>query len=203
MKRSVIKDIAFITSKISSGSVILITLNADSETLSDGKGIQEKIDLLKSEVGVTKVPADLEPKHFAGWGTANVYRQIINNQIEETLVSRNGILTSGARLSYKQLFFFHYDDGAMMMTTGGIFYDEGQELHYTQCGFHVLDFYRDADIGYKIEVPCLTFKEIHELDKQLPRINGSLVELPDVPDSDILKYEKIYRYFPAFTEASF
>jgi uncharacterized membrane protein len=203
MKRTVIKDIALITSKISSGSVLLVTLNADPETLSGENEIHEKIDLLKSEVGVSKVPADLSPKSFAGWGTANVYRNIINNQIEETLAARNGVLPAGARLRYKQVFFFHYEDGAMMMTTGGVFYDEGQELLFNKCGFHLLDFYRDTDVGYKIEVPCLTFKEIHALDKQLPRIDGSTIQLPDVPDADILKYEKIYRYFPSFTETSF
>jgi len=76
-------------------------------------------------------------------------------------------------------------------------------LIFDKCGFQLLDFYRQGADGYKIEVPCLTFKEIRRLDEQLPRGEGATVELPNVPEADIKKYEKIYRYFPAFAESNF
>jgi hypothetical protein len=89
-----------------------------------------------------------------------------------------------------------------MLTTGGLIYDEGQSALVDQCSFGDLSFIRDEDDEYRIEVPCLTYKEIRALDEQLPTSGGHVLSLPSVKQSDIEKYEKIYRYFPAFAEAN-
>jgi hypothetical protein len=199
----VLADIKFLANKMLSGSILIVSLNAEPEELDAEKGIGARLTKLLEAIGPKKVPSDITDKTLGGWGTSEAFRQIINNEIAETLTARNGVLAPGARLSYSQLYNFQYADGDKMMTVGGILYDSGQQLHYEQCGFQHLDFTRPSSDAYKIEVPCLTFKEIRRLDEQLPRTVGDALSLPDVQEVDILKYEKLYRYFPSFTETSY
>lgn len=197
----VLADVKYVCANATPGSVVVVTINTNQDYERD-KDMQGILDELKEAVGVEKVSPSISIKDLQGWGYANVCRKIINNTIYETLHARNGGKASGTRYIYKQLFNFNYQDRAKMMTTGGLLHDEGQETLFTHCAFHNLSYIRNSDDAYKIEVPNLTYKEIRKLDEQLPRKNGSIPNLPDVPPADIEKYEKIYRYFPNFAEAN-
>lgn len=161
-----------------------------------------RLEQLRKAVGNVRVPKDIRKKDLAKWGTANVCRRIIYNEIMQTLNGRNGIREKGNKLCYKQLFNFHYSDNAQMLTTGGLLYDEGQEHLLNLCAFDDLSFVRQNDKPYHIEVPNLTFKEIRHIDEQLPKKKGHQLTAHAVRASDIDKYEKVYRFFPAFTEAN-
>lgn len=202
LNKEVLDDVAFVCSKAITGSLLLVSVNANvprgTADETEG-GPKTPIDALKKEVGADKVPSTLDSKSLANWGTARACRSIIDNQIEETLKERNGILSEGSRIKYSQLYNFHYSDGAKMLTVGGIFYDEAQGHILSKCGFDHLDFYRNADEAYLIDTPLLTFKEMRALERQFP------IDAPPsdvhVSHAEILKYEKVYRYFPNFTEA--
>ena len=45
-------------------------------------------------------------------------------------------------MNYRQLFNFNYADGPKMLTTGGLFYDEGHEDRVNGGGFDRLGFIR-------------------------------------------------------------
>src|SRR5258708_493606 len=135
------------------------------------------------------------------WGTANLYRRMINNKILETLRDKNGIRQPGSKYHYKQLFNFNYSDGAKMLTTGGIIYDEGQERMVAKCSFESLLFVRTNDVPCLIEVPKLTFRELRLLDAQLPLDGERTLSAHKIPEDDLRKYSEVYRYFPTFAEA--
>lgn len=197
LDKEVLLDINSFCSKAAPGSVIVISVNAEPE-----KDIDNRPQLLREAVGNNRIPEGMLEKDLLLWGTAKVCRKIIYNEIKQILDGRNGVRPKGSKICYKQLFNFHYADGAKMLTTGGLIYDEGQSALVDQCSFEDLSFVRNGEDGYHIEVPCLTYKEIRALDEQLPNADGNVLSLPSVKQSDVDKYEKVYRYFPAFAEAN-
>lgn len=199
--KEVLEDITLVGSKVLSGSILLVSVNANVPRVSpddEEGGPKTPIEALRREVGAEIVPPEIDNKMLANWGTARIYRTLINNHIEETLKARNGVLSVGGRIAYSQLFNFHYSDNAKMMTVGGIFYDEAQEAILSKCGFNHLDFYRNGTEPYLIDPPFLTFREMRALEQHLPII----VSPSDLPISanDIDRYERVYRYFPHFAE---
>jgi hypothetical protein len=201
LDKGVLTDVATVASKATSGSLLLVSVNANVPKASSDEtegGPKTARDALERDVGKVKVSPTLESKDLAGWGTAKAYRSIIDNQIEETLKERNGILSPGAKIKYSQLFNFHYSDGAKMLTVGGLFFDEAQEAIVSKCGFNHLDFYRDGEEAYFIDPPLLTFREMRALEKHLPLVNAP-TNLP-ISDTDMQRYDGVYRYFPYFAE---
>ena len=196
----VLADVATFCRSCTSGSIICVSVNSQPDIVPPEKKPEEfRLKLLKRRLGKHKVPADLDPKKLAGWDIALLSRRIIDQQIRSTLLDRNGGLPTNARLRYKQLFNFHYRDGARMMTTGGLVYQVGQESIVNSCGFDQLDFVRQGEDPYEIVVPNLTFKEMRHIDAQLPAQHMPVTA--PVGDDDITAYAAIYRYFPTFVEA--
>jgi hypothetical protein len=197
----VLSDISFLSSKILSGSLLLVSVNAvpDAYRLPIGGGKKSmRLQGLRELVGRGKVSPTLREVDVFNWGMANICRDIIQNEIDETLNRRNGVLEEDRKVRYRQIFNFHYEDGAKMLTAGGIFFEEKDKDLVSKCAFNSLDFYRPATESYDIYAPLLTFREIRALDGELPLTGKSKIP---VPEEDINKYEKVYRYFPNFTEA--
>jgi hypothetical protein len=178
------------------GSVIVITVNAVPDS-----PFEERLKLLREQVGNDNVPGDVTVATLGGWGTAGVYRRIINNQISQRLNERNGGLEQNKQLVYRQLFNFRYADTAKMLSVGGLIYERRQEEIVQRCAFEKqFDFVRDGEDACLLETPNLTLREIHHLDSQLPK-GAEEVKGKSIPTDDIEKYAKIYRYFPRFAEA--
>lgn len=193
---SVLTDVAFFCANACSSSMILVTVNAQFNT-----NEAEPIQKLKDRVGSDKVPSNITLQDLGGWKTADVYRRIVENEILETLSQRNGGRPAGSKFQYKQLFNFRYSDGAKMLTVGGLLHDEGQSPHVEKCAFETLHFVRSGFNPYFIEVPNLTYREIRHLDTQLPNDDYKQLLASAIPENDLEKYARVYRYFPAFAEA--
>jgi hypothetical protein len=199
----VLADTMLFCASAPSGSMLVITVDARAggdPSLSARKVGKQRLAALQTGVGQAKVPADVTGKHLAGSGTAKVYRRIIDNQIVDTLVKRNATRDPGSKMLYKQLFYFHYADTAMMMTVGGLLYDEGESNRVDYCSFGGLDFIRTGDDPYHIQVPSLTYREIRHLDKQLPIDDWARLQAAAIPQDDLERYSRVYRYFPTFAE---
>lgn len=189
-------DISFVSSMALSGSMLIMSLNAQPNN-DENKRIMD----LNSRIEKEKIPLGLNSSKLGSWGTAEVFRKIILNEIAQSLQTRNGGRIPGSKFQFKQLFNFHYRDGAKMLTVGGIIYDEGQENLLAKAAFENLSFVRTGDEAYTIDVPSLTLKELHYLDKQLPCERIEEIDPLSIPVKDIEKYSKIYRYFPGFVDA--
>jgi hypothetical protein len=216
---NVLADIRTVCAKAASGSVIIVTVNADpGQDIEENEEGQNKTRLqrLKALIGEDKIPfqmpevidgkrvlSKLTEKHFAAWGTAKILREIIHNEIASTLAQRNSALRENVKVLYKQLFNFHYSDNAKMLTVGGILYDQGLEHRVSSCAFDRFPFICCNEEPYRIEVPYLTYRELRKLDSELPTndIDYLTTILPGVPEKDIQNYLKLYRYFPTFAEA--
>ena len=85
-----------------------------------------------------------------------------------------------------------------MATFGGILYEHRQRSAISQCRFDELSFVRTGVDAYAIEVPQLTYREIRDQYPHLP-----LSKRPrrlKLPEADVQKYARLYRYFPNFAE---
>lgn len=193
--QSMLTDVKTVCSNAISGSMLIVTVDAEPDEM------EKRIQLLTERVGEQKIPEGLSEFKLGDWGTAIASRQIINNEIDATIKDRNGVLQPGSKIKYKQLFNFHYADGDRMLTVGGLLYDEGQSGKVAKCEFENLDFVKTGNEAYKIEVPCLTLKEIRHIDKQLPCKDLSQLHVLTIELGDLECYAKIYRYFPTFVDA--
>ena len=195
LDQGVLTDVAFVTANAPAGSILIITVDARPDKLG------ERIKSLESRFESKKLPQELSEAKLGDWGTADIYRTIISNEINEKINLRNGARSIGTKFIYSQLFNFHYADGAKMLTVGGIIYDEGQVNLVAKCGFASFDFIKTGEDSYHIEVPSLTLKEIRHLDRKLPCSEVTDIDVPSIPEIDIRRYAKIYRYFPSFVDA--
>jgi len=101
-----------------------------------------------------------------------------------------------------------YQDGAKMLTVGGVVFSNSERPNFVNASFDTISFYKEADEFFSIAPPNLTLKELKFLDANLPsniRNDGTFKRgtrnLPHLRSDDIINYAKIYRYFPTFTEA--
>lgn len=218
-------DIRTFYSSASAGSMFIITVSVkpdDFERNEEGDFILEKktlrqlrVDKLLDRVGRSRIPYtyEIDDLNLGMDENPKIIYKIIANEINAALAKQNGRLEKGSMLKYKQIFNFLYNDGTLMLTVGGIIYDEKQEHKIEEMNFPSLGFIRENEDFYYIKVPCLTFKEIRVLDSLLPKninnqkknppkkTNRKIEKLP-LNEEDIANYSKIYRYFPNFTESN-
>jgi Putative O-methyltransferase len=216
LDESVLSDITTVGARSSSGSVLVISVNANVEGHPDETVRQEykaetglgfdlddyRLREFRNRVGDALPPESLGSE-LRGRGLARISRMLIHNRLQETLSVRNGLLPPEKKILYRQLFNFHYSDGARMLTVGGIFFEAGDLEKFDASYFSELSFCRFGQEPYTIQVPCLTMKEMRQLNAQLPKTPAAELSLPGVPSSDIQRYAELYRYFPTFAEAIF
>lgn len=195
-------DIHYATSQARSGSVLVVTVSAHPEVVHPlAEAPAKRLATLRAKVGEARVPHGTTGKDLSGWGLARVSRLVICDEIREVLRRRNAALPEGARVSFTQLFNFHYADGAKMLTFGGLLATEEETTAFLEPGMEGLTFIRRGEEPYEIEVPRLTIRETQFLDQKLPEKRASdLARLKLLPATQVERYRKLYRYFPAFTE---
>lgn len=212
-----LSDINTVFSSIKSGGLILITINANPQIdskLTPDELSRHRFEKLVKIVGEDKIPFDVTGNDLTSEGVSKVYRKIFLNEINECLKNRNAFVEVDEQYIFKQLFNFKYEDGAKMLTIGGIIHKKSEEEIFQKCSFGDLEFLSFNEKEYRIDVPKLTFKEVAYLDsklhefieknadgeKQIKRNYKKEIQ-GLIPDGDVVKYAKIYRFYPNFTEA--
>ncbi len=196
-----LNDIEFAANALRSGSALIITVPADPGPIDTKVDMAEKrLNDLRSRVGKKRFPADVTGAALSKWGMATVTRQIIANQIEQTLTDRSAVLEDSRKLRFNQLFHFHYADTTKMMSMGGLIVNARDETKLGPKHFNDLSFYMPGHEAYLIESPLLTLREIKLLDEKLPRSAPDVPRPTWIPEAERKKYGKVYRYFPSFSE---
>lgn len=191
---NIILDIKYILSIMQSGSIFLMSCNY--HLAKDG----ERLKYLKDNFG-DRVPLDLHEKDLIRKSCPSVIQRMINELIIQALDERNSGLGEDEKFVYQQLYYFVYQDGAPMVTIGGILFQEKDRVTFNKCQFDTLDFVAFNNIPYDIDIPVLTYKEIQCINKILPYKNDEAIsEITHISEKDIKKYAKLYRYFPHYME---
>jgi hypothetical protein len=201
LSRDVLDDIGSFVARVSSGSVLTISVQCHPEKYDDSNP-RRAVEAFADEFGSECVDPALGDASLLGWGTAKFFRSVICNQITSSLAARNGVRPADQKIEYQQIFNFHYQDGARMLTVGGVFFDRGQKSIFDHCAFGDLPFVREAEDAFLIEIPKLTSAEIKRLEVQMPLLGGT-VDHSSMPAKDAAQFVRIYRYFPNFISVDF
>jgi hypothetical protein len=202
LDENVLQDIAFLTLKSLSGSILLITVNAEGFSRNIHSKNYKKMGSIflsdfNRQVG-RKIPSWVQGKDLEGDEMSKTLNRMIFDEISANLRDRNGLLPPEETMNYVPLFNFVYRDNAPMLTVGGIFYKASEEANYTQCHFE--DFKFITGNQYGIRVPVITLRERHFLNRLLPDNIKSAARETGLTLEEIDNYSKLYRYSPSYAE---
>lgn len=180
-----LQDVSAAASRLSAGSLLLVSVNAMPGRPADARRTQ-----LVRDVGEERIPNGVEDGTLGKWGLAAVQRRILVETINGALAAR------GEGAVFEQLFNFRYADGAQMLTVGGMVVTPGIRQIFEAAQFDRLDqVSRDAG-SILISAPALTTKEALHLNRQLPLPAGEMLECPGLYAEDKEGYERFYRWYP-------
>lgn len=179
---------------LASGSFLIVTANAEPDPV-----------MTRESVLAARLPRDLLPhskeiRNLGNWGTANFYRTLIDGQIKSTLRTVNQGLDVTDEMHYKQVLYFHYRDGARMMTLGGLLYRYSETDNYNKCRFDDLDYFQSDKTAFAIRIPRISYREQKYLDTLMPRTDFAGVDTRGIPVSECEEYARIYRYYPTYSD---
>ena len=205
LTESVLQDVAYVSANSVSGNVLVVTVPAGAysppdSSASDEENMRYREEQFKKDVGDDKVPGDIKGKHLDGEEMAITCRRVVENEIKEALRDRNGLRSPEQTILYQPLFNFVYQDGAKMLTVGGIFYEAGDTEILKECQFEKLDYCDVQNQPYKINVPIMTPRERHYLNQRLPEGTTSEAKSIGLTGNEIDNYVRLYRYCPSFAE---
>lgn len=212
----VLGDIATVVNKAASGTMLVVSVNANPERepseqfrqsyqAKNGKPLNSadyRLSKLQKSLG-DKVPYGTTGKELRDSGVAQVFRKIMLNEIADQLSVLNKALEKDQKLAFQQVLNFEYSDGARMLTIGGVLFNESERSQFDACQFEELAFARLDKQSYEILAPRLTPREIRRLNAQLPTADYHTLDCGGVPLEDVRHYAEIYRYFPAYHEVMF
>jgi hypothetical protein len=195
LSRGVLTDLKLLAAKMSSGSLLSVSVNAN---LTDQEeNAKSRFEILKERLGMENIPSDIAAEEILKPEKVfSAYRDILGQQMQDGLNDRNAGRPEGQKLLKEQVLFFKYKDGAQMLTLGWVLFEAGQRANFDQCGFPSLSFYRNSGIPFVISPPLLTSAEIREIDRcdELGTFR-SLSDLP-FPPIQVEKYQNLRRYWP-------
>ena len=203
----VFEDLATLCTRVLSGSVVIVTINADKSSLSDkdadGQILSSDEERLRCDFGNFSylIPQQL-PKRDT---QLSQYRAFLARMIFQHM--RRQVHTAGRTSDcVVPLFNIAYSDNALMLTVGAAIVDT-QDVSKTEC---VL---RSRNVGpmdehnqLRIGVPPLTLREKAALDQLMPcRVVPTEAEISQdlgflMKPSQIAAYHRYYRYYPMFGE---
>ncbi len=193
----ILDDVATVAQNAAGGSVLIVTVNAQPEPLSESL-----LSEFEEKIGKENVPMGVDDKALKSWGLAVQSQHAIDATIKHAINDRSRALSTPSKIHYRQLFDFHYADGQKMVTTGGLLFYGRQSRTVDGIDFSAPPFVvHEGEKPYLIDVPNLTLKEMQYLDRQLPAANPAKLRSANVPKSDLKQYARLYRHFPSFVDA--
>lgn len=195
LDNSILTDIEFLGAKLSPFSIFLVSVNGELRDLDQGK--LSRMDVLVSRVGAAKIPAPYQGKNNISAGeVASVYRQILNNELQNAITKRNSGRELSEFIQAEQVAFFKYADGVAMYTIGWVFFMEKDREKFKDCSYDSLPHFRNEGEPFFIDVPLITNSEINALNRCKVEYDKLQTKGLPIPDSEIKKYLSLKRFWP-------
>ncbi len=203
---AVLRDISIVSAKALSGSLLIITVNANQYKQPKNKGYEEVekelLERFKKQIGYEALPASIKATNLQGdVNMAKTCQNIILDTINENLRDRNGLLGAEESLEFRLLFNVIYSDNAQMLTVGGIIFNSSHAELLTKCEFEKLDYVskNDGEL-YDIKIPVITPRERHYLNQRLPHGTKDDAIKIGLRQNEISDFARLYRYAPTYAE---
>lgn len=191
LNRSQVEDILLATTYLSTGSILLVTV--DVEPPGKNEGPEEWRDHFVAEA--SKFLGSAMISDFAKSNLPKLNAGIIERVIEDGLSARGNV-------GFIPLFNFLYADGHQMLTVGGVIGSNSERRLLRASKLEEQNYIRldlKAD-PFLIRVPSITRKERFHLDSSMPCSATWKPKQFEMRAEDISDYREIYRFFPAYAE---
>lgn len=197
LNKSMLHDIDAVFNFLKKNSFYIFSCNSDLKQ-DDGtkySSIDEFRERFGEFVPFEATDKDLIPKP----SKLQLIRHTLTNKINSILNARNKLMKT--ELYFQQLYFFDYEDGAPMITWGGILLDQSKDFQKSVFESK-FNFIKYSDEVYKIDVPNLTQKEVSLINSCLPKCDGSQVQGMHkfLPLKQVNKYVKNYKFLPNYLD---
>jgi len=192
-----LEDIAMAVSRMSSGSIFLITVDTELPGFCSGAVSEtspaETRAYFEKEAGRYLSPF-LQDKDYRYENLFSINQTAIAGSIQ------TGLRGSGNR--FLPLFNFLYKDGHRMMTIGGMLGGDKERRKIRRSRLSKTEYARFSldEKPCEIWVPCLTRKELLYLDSYMPSDEGWSPKEFELKEDEIEQYKRIYRFFPNYAE---
>lgn len=197
-----LEDAANLFVNLKDGSFIIITVNAEIDsyrpkdidfTKMDIPGIRKEIAKnLENQFG--EHVGSIEKKNLTRKNFPKVLARIFDSQLKSTLVSRLDD-------RFLQLVNFTYQDGAKMITFGGLLDHKNKILDLKTSNIFDPISVNTNLIPFEISIPPLTPHEKHWINQNLDSINNKVKQIElEIPQILLKNYLKFYKHCPAFHE---
>lgn len=196
IKRWMFGDIKNCATKLPIGSVLLITINADS-----GLHPLKEFNAVKGRLG-ERFGRRYKPVDLAGDGYGDVLRKLFEDEIAACVHDRNRAQQDVDKVKITQWMNFSYKDGARMRTCGWLIDHKSGDSILEKCEMKKLSTYSGGSTPVVIAPPVLTPTEVRHLNAQLPCTGSTVPQCPGVIESERAAYSRLYRHFPAYFEVS-
>jgi len=181
-----------------SGSLLLVTLQELRPPTDEGT---DRLEWLRAKLG--RFTPQVESSQLGGARLHPLLYGVFCDAIGEVLADVNTGRDPRDIMSFIPLLHLRYCDGVRMATYGGLLV-KGSDLHLVEsANFEELEFVlRKGEHGsFDISVPNLTLKEVRALHEHLPKAQDeSHLSRIGLPESDIVAFKKIYRYYMSLGE---
>lgn len=194
-------DVRTLASKVRSGSLLAVSVQCnEASEIEEAKGDPsgpKALDRFRQRFGRDRVRSDVVEEDLSGWLFGKLSRDMLVQEIETALVSRNSTGTDS--FTFTTITSINYEDDARMTTVVGIISEASEANKLDACQFDRLDFLKERAQPIKIDVPKLTGRELKYIERQLPLANGQEIDLKGgIPNKDAQQFVDMYRYFPNF-----
>ncbi|MGN9402675.1 O-methyltransferase [Pseudomonas syringae pv. aptata] len=198
---AVFDDSAEVSSKIASGSILMVTVNAHMGRIPAQNAEGEK---LTRHQGLAQILGDAAPseQEFQHINIKN-YHNVLATCLTRHIVRAHR--RSGRGGKFVSFLNYYYKDNAPMITVGGMFVDENNEESLTTNKCYLSSEYIGPAL-YPIQVPPLTYRERISLDALLPsahQLNEDEILRKlgfKLAQTQLDDYAKFYKLYPSYSE---
>lgn len=192
VKSSILDDMYLAGSQLSSGSIILVTVDVEPP---DKESDEPKVSKEYFENEASKYLGTMEIQEFTKSKLPRTSMLVLLKALKEGMRGRIGI-------EYHPIFNFLYADDHRMITIGGVIGSEVEKRKIGKMNLEGASYLRTNidDNPYEIKVTPFTRKERHLLDSAMPCTDGWQPNEFTIPAEHIEAYREIYRFLPAYAE---
>jgi hypothetical protein len=165
-------------------------------TLHVQNSVEEKNKILQSLTNGV-IPGSFSNQDFS----ERKFPQIVAKALINALNS--ACRSSGKKIKFVPIFNFFYQDGAPMVTVGGIVVDQAHEEKLQSLKLSEKFFFATGDSQVSIDVPHLTPQEKLKLDSLLTENNIDPVAGDlnfEIDNDSVINYCRFYKQYPLFSE---
>jgi hypothetical protein len=197
-----LQDIDGCLNRLGPQSIFIITIDArpklpkdlfDVEDMATNEREKLKVETYREWFG-KYVDEEITLDTISRSNVAPLFYEVVLERMRQTLSRR------GNGLRFYQIFNFIYQDGAPMLTVGGIVGTDEDKESLQSCGILGHKFVRTGSQCVEISVPPLTIREKQWLDS---RLHGKLTATNlqfELEQNFLDNYRKFYKEYPTYIE---